>query len=99
MRKKDQILRVSEVYSDARSMLNGLNFLLVEGESPSAYIDMMSSQTDLVTGPNTMMDWDIAAFDAIARKAGALFIDAKTLKPLQYGIERPKIEPSCCRHI
>ena len=83
--KNSSKLRVSEVYSDAGTMLHDLDFRVVKGNSPSAYLDMLDNQTDLVTGPHTMMDWDIAAFDAIARKAGAFFIDADTRKPLKYG--------------
>lgn len=88
IRQNSSELRVSEVYSDAGTMLDDLDFRVVKGNSPSAYIDMLGNQTDLVTGPHTMMDWDIAAFDAIARKAGALFIDANTRNPLKYGEAR-----------
>lgn len=79
--------RVTQIYTDVKDIFPG-DYTLTEHSSPSSTIAMIEGQTDIAAGPNTMMDWDLAAIDAIARKSGAVFVSTDDKKPLTYGDER-----------
>ncbi len=57
-------------------------------ELPSAIVGLLEGKCDVVAGPDTMADWDLAAPDAIARKAGAVYVGVEDHQPLVYGQSR-----------
>ncbi|MGJ0425250.1 MAG: hypothetical protein ACR65Y_04480, partial [Methylocystis sp.] len=56
--------------------------------SPSGLVALTAGECDVLAGPHTMHDWDLVAVDAIARKAGAVYVDVESHKPLKYGEKR-----------
>lgn len=63
-------------------------YYVTQNHAPAATFAVLAGQADVVAGPHTMKDWDLAALDAIARACGAAFINVATGQPLIYGEKR-----------
>jgi 3'(2'), 5'-bisphosphate nucleotidase len=78
---------VAEVYTEVKDFFPGEYSVVKDGTAYNT-IRMIDGKVNVVAGPHTMADWDLAAEDAIARQADAIFVDVKNKNPLVYGKNR-----------